>query len=274
MLTVSIVTYRTDCAELHRCVSSLKGCGVACLYIVDNYGDDAIRRFCAEHGAEYIPLPNPGFGAAHNAAIRRARQLGSTIHLVLNSDVYFNPEELNKMTAFMESHPDVGAMHPRVLNPDGTPQYTARLLPTPWDVFGRRFLPASWFRARNDRYLIRHAPLDSVLDVPYFQGSFMLLNMNTLDRVGMFDERFFMYPEDIDLTRRLHAVSPTLLWPQAGVVHDHRQASYRSWRMLRIHIVNMCRYFCKWGWWRDPERRRMNRRLLHEINEINRRNQG
>ena len=236
MLTGSIVTYRTDCAELHRCVSSLKGCDVARLYIVDNYGDDAMRRFCAEHGAEYIPLPNPGFGAAHNAAIRRARQLGSTIHLVLNSDVYFNPEELNKMTAFMESHPDVGAMHPRVLNPDGTPQYTARLLPTPWDVFGRRFLPASWFRARNDRYLIRHAPLDAVLDVPYFQGSFMLLNMNTLDRVGMFDERFFMYPEDIDLTRRIHAVSPTLLWPDAGVVHDHLLVKAHAAHTHREHV--------------------------------------
>lgn len=268
MLTVSIVTYRTDCDELLRCVSSLRGCGVERLYIVDNYGDDALRRFCAGHHAEYFRLDNPGFGTAHNVAVRSARRLGADLHLVLNSDVYFEPSELRKMVAFMRGRPEVAALHPRVLNPDGTPQFTARLLPTPWDVFGRRFLPGSWFRRRNDRYLLKQAPLDAILDVPYFQGSFMLLNMTALEQAGLFDERFFMYPEDIDLVRRLHAVGPTLLWPEASVIHDHRQASYKSWRMLRIHAVNMCRYFNKWGWWHDPDRRRANRRLLNEIKNL------
>lgn len=74
-----------------------------------------------------------------------------------------------------------------------------------------------------------------------------------------------MYPEDIDLTRRIHAVAKTLYWPGATVVHAHRAASYRSMRMAWIHAVNMARYFNKWGWFRDPERRVVNAATMREI---------
>lgn len=267
MLTVSIVTYRTDLQELDRCLDSLAGAGVERIYIVDNGQESRTRDYAGSRGTEYIGLPNPGYGAGHNAAMRRASELGSDYHLVLNSDVYFKPDTLRAMVAAMEADPSIGAMHPRVLNPDGTPQFTARLLPTPLDVFGRRFLPRALFRRRNDRYLLKQAPPEAILDVPYFQGSFMLLNMKALRQTGLFDERFFMYPEDIDLTRRLHRHFKTLLWPEAEVVHDHRAASYESGRMLWIHVVNMYRYFRKWGWWLDPERRRFNRRILRDIAE-------
>lgn len=90
----------------------------------------------------------------------------------------------------------------------------------------------------------------------------MFLRVKALERVGLFDERFFMYPEDIDLTRRIHRHFTTLYFPQATVVHAHRAASYKSLKMLWIHMANMVRYFNKWGWIYDAERSKANRQLF------------
>ena len=84
----------------------------------------------------------------------------------------------------------------------------------------------------------------------------------------MFDPRFFMYPEDIDLTRRMHRLGHTVYWPHATIVHAHRAESKRSARMRRIHIVNMMRYFRKWGFFFDSERRHVNRRLMKDCGLI------
>ena len=89
-----------------------------------------------------------------------------------------------------------------------------------------------------------------------------------LKEVGLFDERFFMYPEDIDLTRRLHQRYQTLFYPEVSITHNHQKASYHSMRMLWIHCINMIRYFNKWGWIWDKERERINERVLQESNVI------
>ena len=89
----------------------------------------------------------------------------------------------------------------------------------------------------------------------------MLLRTRAAVDAGLFDERYFMYPEDIDLTRTIHRNWLTLYYPQWTVVHRHERASYKSRRMLWIHIRNMCRYFNKWGWVCDAERRQFNRAL-------------
>lgn len=263
MLTVSIVTYRTDAAELRRCLASLDSPVVDTVYIVDNAEEPRIAAIAAGYAnVRYISLPNPGYGAAHNAAIRLAMEAGSPYHLVLNSDVRFEPTVLDRLILLMERRPEVGQLQPLLIYPDGRPQPSVRLLPTPWDVFGRRFLPRRLFSHRNDRYTLAHLDMDREWNVPYHQGSFMLLRTDALRDAGLFDERFFMYPEDIDLTRRIHRSYLTLYTPTETVVHDHRAASYKSLRMLRIHVVNMIRYFNKWGWWCDPERRRFNKPLL------------
>ena len=76
-----------------------------------------------------------------------------------------------------------------------------------------------------------------------------------------------MYPEDIDLTRRIHECYKTMYCPSVVVVHDHAQESYKSIKMTFVHIVNMCRYFNKWGWFHDSKRREMNRKLAQEIQD-------
>lgn len=267
MLTVSIVTYHTDESELRSCLQSLASAEVGRIFIVDNGEEERIRALAAQYPkTEYMSLPNPGFGTAHNHAIRRAMTLGADYHLVLNSDVRFDPAVLGAMIEKMDSDPAVGQLQPHVTYPDGTHQPTVRLLPTPLDVFGRRFLPRRLFARRNRRYTLGALDHSRPWNVPYHQGSFMLLRMDALRKVGLFDERFFMYPEDIDLTRRIHRHFITLYWPGATIIHDHRAGSYHNFRLLKIHIANMIKYFNKWGWWCDPERRRFNRRLVEDIN--------
>lgn len=262
MLVASVVTYNTPDSELKRCLSSLSDKIVCRIYVIDNSRSESTRRVCeSDPRIFYIPSDNVGYGAAHNLAMRRSMAERADYHLVLNPDISFNPDRLRTLVDYMDSHPDIGAAQPKIVNPDGTLQYTVRMLPRPADLITRRFLPKFMFKKARNRYELRHIDHSHSFNVPVFQGSFMLLRCSTLTRTGFFDERFFMYPEDIDLTRRIHAVSRTMYLPLMEVVHDHRAASYKNLRMLFIHIVNMIRYFNKWGWIHDAERKKFNHPL-------------
>ena len=266
MITVSIVTYKTETKELQKCLESLRTEMVSRIYVVDNSQQDYLKTFCEGlDKVEYIPSENVGYGAAHNIAIRKAMECRAQYHLVLNSDVYFKPEILDHLAGYMDSHKDVAMVQPNIVNLDGSMQYTCRLLPTPANLIFRRFLPKKMVKGMNFRYQLKMFDHKSELNVPYHQGSFMFFRMDCFEKVGLFDERFFMYPEDIDITRRMHRYFRTMFWPGVTVVHAHRAASYKSKKMLKIHMWNMCKYFTKWGWFFDGERRRWNKELLTEL---------
>ena len=93
----------------------------------------------------------------------------------------------------------------------------------------------------------------------------MFFRVSSLCEVGLFDERFFMYPEDIDMTRRMHAKYKTIFYPFVSIIHAHAAASRVNKKMLRIHILNMIKYFNKWGWFFDKERRRVNKECLFRL---------
>lgn len=261
MVTASIVAYKTDLQELDACLSLLGASCVSTVYVVDNASQEQLADLCRRHGVTYIASDNVGYGAGHNKAIRLAIQTGARYHLVLNSDIAFKPEDIQRMVSYMDSHHDVGQLQPLIMLPDGKPQYSCRLLPTPADLFMRRFMPSWMGRGARDRYLLKHLSLDTEHDVAYQQGSFLLFRVEALREVGLFDERFFMYPEDIDISRRMARSRRVRYWPGATVVHNHRAASYHSWRMTWVHLLNMARYFNKWGWFIDRERREMNRKV-------------
>ena len=101
--------------------------------------------------------------------------------------------------------------------------------------------------------------------VPYLSGCFMLLRQSILHEVGGFDERFFMYGEDIDLSRRMAQKSDNMFFPDVSVTHAYGAASYKSLKMLYIHAMNVSRYFNKWGWLADRERDAMNRSTLRQF---------
>lgn len=266
MITISIVTYKTDTKELKKCIDSLCSSQVGKIYVVDNSQQQYLAEFCkGKDKVEYIASENVGYGAAHNKAIKKALLNGAKYHLVLNSDVYFEPSVLEHLTEYMDSREDVAMVQPNIVYPDGKMQYTCRLLPTPANLIFRRFLPKKMVEGMNYRYMLKMFDHKTELNVPYHQGSFMFFRLSAFEKVGLFDERFFMYPEDIDITRRMHKYYRTMFWPGVTVVHAHRAASYKSKKMLKIHMWNMIKYFTKWGWLFDSERSKWNKDLLKEL---------
>ena len=266
MITVSIVTYKTNLGELSKCLQSLISSLVSQIYIVDNSNEWYIADFCQQYtNVVYIGSENVGYGAGHNQALRQVLNSGGKYHLILNSDVYFEPSVLEFLAAYMDAHTDVAQVQPNVVSPDGEQQYPCRLLPTPANLIFRRFLPKRMVENMNIRYQLKFDDHKKEMNVPYHQGSFMFFRLECFKKVGLFDERFFMYPEDIDITRRMHRWYRTMFVPSVTIVHAHRAASYKNKKMLKIHMVNMIKYFNKWGWIVDKERSAWNRKLLDEL---------
>lgn len=263
MLTVSIVTYHTAEQELRSALNCLDSPEIARIWVIDNGREERIRRICKDYRKiEYIQADNVGYGSGHNIAMRRAMEDNlAPYHLVMNTDIDFDPAIFPRLSGMMDAHPKIGCIQPKILSPTGELQRNGRQLPTPIDLVARVLFPASWFKEGRSRYLLEHLDPDKTWNIPYHSGSFMFFRLDTLREIGLFDERFFLYPEDIDITRRIHRKYLTLYWPEVSIVHSHRAASKKVPRLFWIHSVNIIRYFNKWGWWNDPERRRFNENI-------------
>lgn len=265
MLNASIVLYNHVLEEIAPLVNTLlHSDNVSTVFLIDNSPEKL-------SGVENLKVnyiftgKNMGYGAAHNIAIRKTIEQNIPYHLVVNPDVSFDSGILNKIEGYMDAHREIGHLMPKVLYPDGEIQYLCKLIPTPSDLIFRRFLPASLTRKRMYQFELRHSGYDKIIDVPYLSGSFMFLRTEALKEVGLFDERFFMYPEDIDLTRRIHQKYRTVFYPEVSIIHHHAQSSYKDKKMLFIHMKNMIKYFNKWGWLFDKERRQVNRKILNQF---------
>ena len=266
MLNVSIVLYRPDWTQVADLTRSLLLCeSVHLIYWVDNSPIITNNLPILSDKIHYIfNQKNLGYGSAHNIAIRESIYDDVPYHLVINPDIIIRPEDLTTLLHFIHQHSEIGLVMPKVVYPNGELQYLCKLLPTPWNVFGRRFLPKKWMQKTNEQYELRHSGYNHMMNVPYLSGCFMLMRTTALQKARLFDERFFMYPEDIDLTRRIHRDYLTVFFPHVTIVHNHEKASYRNGKMLWIHIVNMCKYFNKWGWFHDPERQLFNQQALQQ----------
>lgn len=268
-LTVSIVVHDTAARQLIKSLSCLLRGPVEKIYVIDNSRETSLEDVATNFPkVEYIHVKNEGFGAGHNIGIHKSIEFGADYHLVMNADVWWKDDIINPILNFMAQNKEVGLLAPRTYYPDGELQYTCRKLPTPADLFIKRFLPSKIKKGRMKRYLLEEHDHDFSLNSPYLLGSFLFFRVEALKEKGIFDERFFMYPEDIDITRRIHEKYKTLYWPEVSIVHEHQAASRRNMRMFYIHLVNMMRYFNKWGWITDRKRAFYNKILMESIVRI------
>ncbi|HEK25596.1 MAG: glycosyl transferase family 2 [Hydrogenobaculum sp.] len=271
-LNVSIVLYENDLKQVENVIKSVLASKLDLrLYLVDNSAKDTLKSLKKlDDRIEYIfNNANLGFGKAHNIVLNKTLEEGTPYHLVLNPDVYFEEGVLEELYEFMERNKDVGLVMPKVLYPDGSTQYLCKLLPTPIDLFGRRFLKFWAFKKnmeeRNEIYELRFTGYDKIMEVPYLSGCFMFLRQSVLKEVGLFDERFFMYLEDTDLSRRIHKVSKTVFYPNVFIYHEYGKGSYKNKKLLKYHIISAIKYFNKWGWFLDKERDIINKNALEKL---------
>ncbi len=271
VLTSSIVLYKTNHTELSNAIASFFPSSTRHLILIDNSPTDDLKNFANSEYITYIKNPtNSGYGSAHNIGIKKAIELGSKYHIVLNPDIEFTPLILAELTSYMDANPDVGYLLPKVTYADGELQYLCKLLPTPGDLIFRRFLPKWKFLAKkNDLYTLMHSGYDKTFNPPCLSGCFMLLNLEIIKKHDLFfDEKYFMYCEDFDLIRRIHRVAKTVFYPECTIIHNHAKQSYKSKKMLNAHIKSAIYYFNKFGWFFDKERKHFNNLCLAEIDSL------
>jgi GT2 family glycosyltransferase len=214
--------------------------------VVDNASHDGtpglVRREFA--WADLVALDeNTGFAAATNAGIRRT---GNPYVLALNPDTEVPEGALDALLALMEAHPDVGACGPRLVRADGSLDHAARRsFPTivgavgHFSGLGRRDdAPAALAQYRAPD--VEQGPVDAV------NGAFMLLRRAALDQVGLFDEDYWMYMEDLDLCYRLAEAGWTTWYePSVAVLHVKHGSSgdRRSPRLTAAFHTGMARFY-------------------------------
>lgn len=266
MVCASIVIYKHTYEELKLTLDSLLASpSVEKIILVDNHASDWAATFQHSKIIYERSAGNYGFGYGHNIAIRKyAAQ--SDCFLICNPDIYFDISEFEKLIRFAKTRTE-GLFLPKIIYENGENQYGARLLPTPLNLFARRFSP-SYAQKLDQKYLLKNASLDKEFFAPNLSGCFMLFNSQALLSLGGFDERYFMYLEDVDLSRRCAERFGTIYYPLVKVTHVHEQASYKNSKLLKAHLQSAIQYFNKWGWFYDAGRKKLNEHCLMQFASI------
>ncbi len=255
-MAVIVCNYNTG-QYLSRCLrSAAESCGDARLevVVVDNDSRDgsAVQAVRASPEVRLIQNPsNRGFAAAVNQGIRATT---APFVLLLNPDAEILAGTLGGFLKIARERPNAAAIGPVVRDPDGSIYPSARKVPTVMEALGHCFVGP--FRPDN-RFSRAYTMADwgrrSERQVEWVSGSCMLLRREALERVGLFDERFFLYVEDVDMCRRLRGAGWDVLFsPELEVVHVGGVSTGRSRRMTLEHSRSIYKYFVKYraasGW--------------------------
>lgn len=273
-LSASIVLYNTKIDELKKVINSYFAYkGEKQLFLVDNSPTDKLKDIVEMYPNNDIYYifnnENMGYGKAHNIGIKKSIEQELPYHIILNPDIIIEEGTLEKLTSYMEQHPEIGNIMPKIIYPNGELQYLCKLLPSPIDLIFRRFIPfKKWKDTINKRYELHAFEYDKIMNIPNLSGCFMFLRTEALKKIGFFDENIFMYLEDIDLNRRIHSQYKTIYYPDATVIHEHQKESYKSKKLLKAHIKSAIYYFNKYGWFFDKERTNINRNVLRELEKL------
>ena len=219
------------------------------IIVVDNASGDQSQKLITEEFKEVIWIQlkfNIGFGKACNIGAQNAR--GHYL-LFLNPDTVINKDTLSVAVEFMKTHPHAGIMGPKILNPDGSLQASCRRgFPTPMVALYHfsglsRLFPRS---KRFGRYNMTYLDPEQSSEVDAISGSFMFVRKELFSKVKGFDERFFMYGEDLDLCWRIH-VSGYSVWyhPQTLIIHRKGRSSAKNLIRSRMAFYEAMLIFSK-----------------------------
>ena len=241
-LSVIIVSYNVR-QYLTACLDSvaiaLEGIESQVFVVDNNSTDDSVEVVRRDYPWVHLinNIENLGFSKANNIAIRKSK---AQYVLLLNPDTKVEPETLRGVVDFMDSHPEAGAVGVRMHNADGTlaPE-SRRAVPTPL-VAARKMLGFS------KRYYMSHLSWDEPSQIQVVSGAFMMLRRKAIDEVGMLDEDFFMYGEDIDLSYRLLKGGWQNWYVPFDIVHYKGQSTQKSdFRYVHVFYQAMLIFFRK-----------------------------
>lgn len=192
---------------------------------------------------------NNGFGFGHNYNLLNADE---KYFLIFNPDIIVTKEDLYNMVTVMENDESIALLVPKVLNEDGSIQHLMRRRVTVFD-YALRFIPFDFvkklFAKRLATYECRDIPQDRLVDINMGSGCFMLIRGDIYKEINGFDERYFMYFEDTDLCLMLKKRNRRVVYtPFSFVVHFYERGSHKNWKLFKIFVKSMVKFFNKWGW--------------------------
>ncbi len=269
LITISVVLYNTSLFDIEAVINSVDFT-ICDLVFFDNSNSASIKEY-VERFAEvsYVSIgKNIGFGAAHNIVLKNT-SLDTRYVLVLNPDVFFEKSLLKNLLSIYNVKKNVGIVAPKVVYPNGDLQYTCRLLPSIKDLLIRKFVIMT--KGENSLELgdLRFTGYSKEMNVPFVLGCFLLLERSLYNAIGGFDERFFMYMEDLDLCRKVLCAEKDILFiPDVSITHRYGKGSRRYFKLMRYHFVSMMKYYNKWGWLFDEDRKRINNKVLLELGKL------
>ena len=241
-LSVIIVSYNV-CPYLEQCLLSVQKAleGIdGEVYVVDNHSKDDTVAYLTEHFPDVHLIAsnhNLGFARANNIAIRQSQ--GEYV-LLLNPDTIVGEQTLRQALDFMDAHPQAGGAGVMMHNSDGSrARESRRAIPTPMVSF-RKMLGFS------RRYYMSHLPWDKPGRIEVISGAFCLLRRTALDAVGLLDEDFFMYGEDIDLSYRLLKGGYENWYLPFDILHYKGESTEKSsFRYIHVFYKAMLIFFRK-----------------------------
>ncbi|WP_394331623.1 glycosyltransferase family protein [Tenacibaculum agarivorans] len=186
---------------------------------------------------------NIGFGAGHNKIVNLISNT-SELHLILNPDVFFDKNTINSLAEKLLSEKSLAMIAPRVKFPNGNEQYTVRKYPSFLDLFLRKIGIGT-----QRIYAQEYRDLD--LSEPFYpeaiHGCFMLFKTEDFIALDGFDERYFLYMEDIDICKKIDALGKKkLYYPEVEITHVLKKGSSKNIILFYHHLSSAIRYFLKW----------------------------
>lgn len=252
-ISLTIVAYRNykDIVEAVRSIEENTSTEIdKKIYIVDNscYEETNEERKAFENvilkynDIEYVNVgKNIGFGAGHNYVLDK---IDSRYHGIINPDILITEDSLTKLIRFMKSN-HIRACVPKLINQEGTMIKAYRRELTFGDMFIRMFCPGL-FKKRKAYHTMDDMDYTKPFNVPFAQGSFLIVETELLKELDGFDDRFFMYMEDADLCKRINKITHVVYFPDTCVIHKWEKGSHKSIKLFRIHVKSMIKYFLKW----------------------------
>ena len=250
-LSVVIVSYNVS-HYLLQCLDSLQRAlrGIdGEVIVVDNHSRDNSEALVHQAHPEVKVienLHNLGFSKANNIALRQAK---GEYALLLNPDTIVADNTIRDCIAFLDLHPDAGAAGVMMLNADGTVAPESRRgVPTPLTSFYKlsglcRMFPRS---PRFGRYYLGHLPWQTPQQIDIVSGAFCMLRRSVLDKVGLLDEDYFMYGEDIDLSYRILKQGATNWYLPYPILHYKGESTQKSsFRYVHVFYQAMLIFFRK-----------------------------
>lgn len=236
---------------LERCLDSI---GRYEAVVVDHGSTDGTLELVRSRGVRLIAQENRGLAAGWNTGLRA---VGGDYVLILNADAWVVGDAVERLTAFADAHPDAAVVCPRLLNPDGTLQRSVRGFPTLWRLateylFLRKLVPRS--RLLNAFYAggFDH---DEAHECEWVMGAAMLVRREAIDAVGLLDEDFFLFSEEVDWCYRFRQAGWTVLFtPAAEVVHVG--GASHGGRLFTEQVLGHVRFLAKHRGVREAERAR------------------